>query len=330
MSDSLKEEILNLSTGDKKGFNKLSLRVFRHQSEHNEVYRQYLTYLSVDPYSINNVDEIPFLPIDFFKKHRISASNQSPLEIFTSSGTTGSNTSKHELYDRNWYEKITNKLWEEKYFPLSDCVVLALLPGYLERKGSSLIYMVDHFIKLSNDKRSGFFLYEHGKLFNLLNSLKKEGKKVVLFGVTFGLLDFTEKYQLNFPDLIVMETGGMKGRRKEMTRTEVHDILKKSFGVNSIHSEYGMTELLSQAYSSGDGVFDPSSTLDIMVRDTNDPFSWVGEGKTGGVNVIDLANIDSCSFIETQDLGRKFSDGRFEILGRFDNSDIRGCNLMVL
>ncbi|MCX2745822.1 acyl transferase [Mangrovivirga sp. M17] len=330
MSDSLKKEILNLSTDNKKGFNELSLRVFRHQATHNEVYNQYLNYLSIDSSNINDLLDIPFLPIDFFKKHRISSTDSSPEEIFTSSGTTGTNASKHELYYREWYEKITVKLWNEKYFPLSECVILALLPGYLERKGSSLIYMVDYFIKQSEDDRSGFFLYDHGKLFDLLNQLKDEGKKVVLFGVTFGLLDFAENFQLNFPDLIIMETGGMKGRRKEMTRSEVHQIIKEAFGVKSVHSEYGMTELLSQAYSSGKGIFTPSSTLDILVRDTNDPFSWVGEGNTGGVNVIDLANVDTCSFIETQDLGRKFPDGKFEILGRFDNSDIRGCNLMVL
>ncbi|NMM50528.1 long-chain-fatty-acid--protein ligase [Marinigracilibium pacificum] len=330
MSDSLKDRILNLSRGDKQGFNQLALEVFRYQATNNVVYNEYISHLSVDSTKVSSIEEIPFLPISFFKRHRISTLNSTPERIFTSSGTTGSVTSRHELYGTKWYEAITTKIWNEYYPSLENCVILALLPGYLEREGSSLIYMVDHFIKSSGDARNGFFLYDHDKLYHLLQSLKGEGKTVVLFGVTFGLLDFAESYSLSFPELIIMETGGMKGRRKEMTRQEVHTIIKKSFGVERVHSEYGMTELLSQAYSNGNGIFAPSSTLDIILRDTNDPFSYVPERKTGGVNVIDLANVDTCSFIETQDLGRKYDDGTFEVLGRFDNSDIRGCNLMVL
>jgi hypothetical protein len=238
-------------------------------------------------------------------------------------------TSSHRVTDKTWYEESFRKAFTIFYGDIRDYTVLALLPSYLEREGSSLIYMVDDLIKQSNNPDSGFFLYNHNELFQELKKQQDAGKPTLLIGVTFGLLDFIENYQINFPELVVMETGGMKGRRKEMIREELHDILGKGFGVKHIHSEYGMTELLSQAYSKGDGIFNCPPWMKIIIRDTNDPLSTLQTGKTGGISVIDLANINSCAFIATQDLGRIYADDSFEVLGRFDQSDIRGCNLLI-
>ncbi len=270
------------------------------------------------------------MPIAFFKSKKVVSSKNIEQSIFSSSGTTGQITSKHYVTDIALYEKSYLKGFESFYGDVSDYCVLALLPSYLERSGSSLIYMVDDLIKKSNHPDSGFYLDEIDVLIEKLIRLDSQGKKVLLIGVSFALLDLVEKHQLNLKNTIVIETGGMKGRRKELIREELHDILKKGFGTKAIHSEYGMTELLSQAYSQGNGIFKNPPWMKILIRDTEDPLTLLEMGKTGGVNVIDLANINSCSFIATQDLGKVHANDTFEIIGRFDNSDIRGCNLMVL
>jgi phenylacetate-coenzyme A ligase PaaK-like adenylate-forming protein len=322
-----KQQVFSISTDEQ--FNDTALQVFNYQAKHNPVYRQFIKGLKIDPASITAYQQIPFLPIEFFKSHSILSTDE-PVEVtFTSSGTTGMITSSHRVTDKTWYEKSFRQAFNIFYGDIRDYTVLALLPSYLEREGSSLIYMVDDLIKQSNNPDSGFFLYNHNELFDQLKKQQDARKPTLLIGVTFGLLDFIENYQIDFPELVVMETGGMKGRRKEMIREELHDILGKGFGVKYIHSEYGMTELLSQAYSKGDGIFNCPPWMKIIVRDTNDPLSTLQTGKTGGINVIDLANINSCSFIATQDLGKIHTDGSFEVLGRFDQSDIRGCNLLI-
>jgi len=253
-----------------------------------------------------------------------------PVEVtFTSSGTTGITTSSHFVTDVGWYAESFRSAFRLFYGDIEKYCILALLPSYLEREGSSLIYMADDLIKQSNNPDSGFFLYNHDELYHQLKKQQSGQKPTLLIGVTFALLDFIEHYKLNFPELIVMETGGMKGRRKEMIREELHTTLCNGFGVDAIHSEYGMTELLSQAYSKGNGIFNCPPWMKIIARDTNDPMSLLNDDKAGGINVIDLANINSCSFIATQDLGKVYADNSFEVLGRFDNSDIRGCNLLI-
>jgi hypothetical protein len=310
-------------------FNDTALAVFRHQAKNCVVYNQFIAGLAIDPEEVNNIAQIPFLPIEFFKSHTITSSDD-PVQItFTSSGTTGITTSSHFVTDASWYTESFRSAFELFYGDIEKYTVLALLPSYLEREGSSLIYMADDLIKQSKNPDSGFFLYNHEELYHQLQKQQQAQKPTLLIGVTFALLDFIEIYNINFPDLIVMETGGMKGRRKEMIREELHEQLCKGFGVNRIHSEYGMTELLSQAYSKGNGIFNCPHWMKIITRDTNDPLSVLGQNKTGGINVIDLANINSCSFIATQDLGKVYADGSFEVLGRFDNSDIRGCNLLI-
>ena len=272
---------------------------------------------------------MPFLPIEFFKSQRVVSNNHDVQVIFTSSGTTGITTSSHNVTDVSWYEASFRKAFELFYGDIKDYTVLALLPSYLEREGSSLIYMADDLIKQSQNPDSGFFLYNHEELYKQLIKQQHNNKPTLLIGVTFALLDFVENYSLNFSELIVMETGGMKGRRKEMIREELHEQLRKGFGVAAIHSEYGMTELLSQAYSKGDGIFNCPPWMRIITRDTNDPITLIKDNKAGGINIIDLANVNSCSFIATQDLGKVYADGSFEVLGRFDNADIRGCNLLI-
>lgn len=322
-----KQQVFSIDTDER--FNETALQVFNYQAQHNPVYRQFIEGLKIDPSSITSYSQIPFLPIEFFKSHTILSTGK-PVEVtFTSSGTTGMITSSHRVTDITWYEESFRRAFNIFYGDIRDFTVLALLPSYLEREGSSLIYMVDDLIKQSNHPDSGFFLYNHDELFHQLKKQQDARKPTLLIGVTFGLLDFIENYQVNFPELVVMETGGMKGRRKEMIREELHAILGKGFGVKQIHSEYGMTELLSQAYSKGDGIFNCPPWMKIIIRDTNDPLSTLQTGKTGGISVIDLANINSCAFIATQDLGRIYPDGSFEVLGRFDQSDIRGCNLLI-
>ena len=311
-------------------FKTCALQVFRHQFKNNAIYRSFCDLLYIHSSDVKEVEEIPFLPIQFFKSHAVLSSTQAVKETFTSSGTTGSSVSKHMVTDLSWYTKSYTKGFEHFYGPIEEYTVLGLLPNYLERDGSSLIYMVDDFIKKSNKPASGFYLNNLTELSKTLIALDKKGEKVLLIGVTFALLDLIERQQFKLQNTIIMETGGMKGRRKEMIRNELHEILCAGFGVSKIHSEYGMTELLSQGYSSGDGVFDCPPWMKILARDTEDALTMVGTNKTGGLNVIDLANYNSCSFIATQDLGKVDNNGSFEVLGRFDHSDIRGCNLMVM
>lgn len=311
-----------------KEFRDSALKIFRLQAENVLVYRQFLEKLSINPKQIKTLEEIPFLPISFFKTHKILNQNQKEKIIFTSSGTTGTSTSKHFVSDITLYEQSFLKAFAEFYGNIEDFALFALLPSYLERQGSSLIYMVKKLIAETKNSESGFFLDNIDELVNKLRFRESKNKKTLLIGVSFALLDLTEKHKLNLKNTIVMETGGMKGRRKEMTRSELHSELTAGLGVKKIHSEYGMTELLSQAYSKGAGVFETPPWMKIMIRDTFDPFSYVSTGKTGGINVIDLANINACSFIETEDLGIKHPNGRFEVSGRFDKSTVRGCNLL--
>lgn len=310
-------------------FNTIALEIFKYQASQNSVYQSYIKHLNIDIQSIKSYQDIPFLPIQFFKTQDVTTSESTPEITFTSSGTTGMTNSKHHVSDLKWYTESYRKAFELFYGPIQDITILALLPSYLERDGSSLIYMIDDLINSSQQDKSGYFLYDLNVLKDTLEDLKKSNKKTLLIGVTYALLDFVEQHQIDFPELIVMETGGMKGKRKEMVREELHQLLQDGFGVKSIHSEYGMTELLSQGYSNGEGLFKTPSWMKILIRDTNDPLTLLDNKKTGAINVIDLANVNSCSFIATQDLGKFHEDGSFEILGRFDNADIRGCNLLV-
>jgi phenylacetate-coenzyme A ligase PaaK-like adenylate-forming protein len=313
-----------------KQFEKIALKVFRFQYQNNLVYQEFCDLLKTNVPKVKSLQQIPFLPIQFFKSHQVVSNTNEIEATFTSSGTTGTNTSKHLVTDTSIYEESYRKGFSQFYGNIEDYVVLALLPSYLEREGSSLIYMVEDLIQLSNHSDSGFYLHNHDELIKKLLELDQSGQNVILIGVTYALLDLIEKQQFNLRNTIIMETGGMKGKRKEMIREELHEQLCEGFGVSMIHSEYGMTELLSQAYSLGNGVFECPSWMQILIRDTEDALNYIPQGKTGGMNVIDLANINSCSFIATQDLGKKNPNNSFEVLGRFDNSDIRGCNLMVL
>lgn len=357
----LKQRVLQVTPED---FNSLALEIFRYQAQHNLLYKKYMQNLHIQIDKINEIEKIPFLPIEFFKTQTIVSGEDNTRITFESSGTTGQNTSQHHVQDPEFYVEIAEQIFERFYGKLSNFQIFALLPSYLERTNSSLVYMVEHFIKKSDNSNSGFYLDDYEAL---AEALKGNGKKEIekslgveqksktenrkpktlLIGVTFGLLDFAESginlsFLQDIDNLIVMETGGMKGRRKELLREEVHEILTKAFHVNSIHSEYGMTELLSQGYSKGEGIFELPVSMKIMLRDVNDPFHYISNSRSGGINVIDLANVDSCSFIETKDLGSWSIDNqqlkinnsisnleKFRILGRFDNSDIRGCNLMI-
>ena len=322
------DSIFNIQTEDE--FNAAALAVFKFQYTSNLVYQEFCNLLNKNIVSVTNYTDIPFLPIQFFKSKKVLIQNATPEITFSSSGTTGTVTSKH--YVSNVQVYIDSYLKGFKYFygDIREYCVLALLPSYLEREGSSLIYMADDLIKKSDHPDSGFYLNNIDALVTKLQALEKKGVKVLLIGVSFALLDVAEQYNLNLKNTIVMETGGMKGRRKELIREELHQELQKGFGVSKIHSEYGMTELLSQGYSKGNGIFNTPPWMKILTRDPEDPLTLQTTGKTGGINVIDLANINSCSFIATQDLGKVHQDNSFEIIGRFDNSDIRGCNLLVL
>ncbi|WP_299054426.1 acyl transferase [uncultured Polaribacter sp.] len=324
----MQENIFNIKSEE--AFTKIALQTFKHQFKNNKVYRSFCDLLYIHPSEINKIEEIPFLPIGFFKNKKILSSTDKIQETFTSSGTTGSTTSKHFVTDINLYKESYLKGFSHFYNHIEDYVVLALLPNYLERKGSSLVFMVDDLIKKTNNIESGFYLDNIDELAKKLITLDKKGQKILLIGVSFALLDLIEQHQFQLKNTIVMETGGMKGRRKELIREELHLVLQNGFGVQKIHSEYGMTELLSQAYSNGNGIFKTPPWMKILIRDTEDALSIQAVGKTGGINVIDLANYNSCSFIATQDLGKIHTDKTFEIIGRFDASDIRGCNLMVL
>ena len=311
-------------------FEQVALEVYGFQFEQVEIYRMFSESLKKSPTSVKQLEDIPFLPIEFFKTYSVMKKCTEAMKVFESSGTTGTTPSKHYVADTAIYERSFLKGFRQFYGDPGDFVILALLPSYLERGNSSLIYMADKLIQLSGKKESGFFLNEFEKLREILVDLKARKQKVILLGVTFALLDFAELFPFEFPDLIIMETGGMKGKRQELPREEVHEILCAAFGVSKIHSEYGMTELLSQAYSKGYGIFESVPWMKIIARDVYDPLILQGPGKAGGVNIIDLANIFSCSFIATNDLAKVNANGSFEILGRMDNAEIRGCNLMVL
>lgn len=310
-------------------FNSQALELFHKQKDACEIYNQYLRLIRQYEKPIQHWSEIPFLPIEFFKSHRVTTGLFEEQGVFTSSGTTGQVTSKHYVRDLDIYEESFLKGFEYFYGKPEEWKVLALLPSYLERSGSSLVYMVDHLIKRSHSEHSGFFLHIHQDLFKVLDRIRDSKQKILLIGVTFALLDFAETFEMRFPDLVVMETGGMKGRREEMTRDEVHAELRRCFEVNEIHSEYGMTELLSQAYSKGNGIFECPPWMRVAAREVTDPFNVRVFG-SGALNVIDLANEDSCAFIATQDLCKIQANGSFEVLGRYDHAEVRGCNLMVI
>lgn len=344
--DELKSALVHLSDNPRH-FEELALEVFRFQYAHNKIYRIYADSLKKTPKEVYRIEKIPFLPISFFKSHSIVSGNIEPKTIFESSGTTQVNTSRHYVADLPLYEVLSRKTFEQMYGSLTEYHIFALLPSYLERNNSSLVYMVQNFIYYSFSAYSGFFLDNLAEMLTKIEEAALDNRKILLLGVTFALLElaenhtFAERLKTLSHKIIIMETGGMKGRRKELVREELHEILKAAFNVRSVHSEYGMTELLSQGYSKGEGVFKLPPTMKILIREVNDPFSYfphfqIGEKpdsirqKTGGINAIDLANVDSCSFLETQDLGTYAEDySGFKIVGRFDNSDVRGCNLLI-
>jgi hypothetical protein len=305
-----------------------ALELFRFQYRENSLYRLFADRFRATPDRINSLDQIPFLPVSFFKSDSIKTGNFTPELIFESSGTTGQVTARHLLRHPDLYRESFVKGFEYFYGSPEKYCILGLLPSYLERKGSSLVYMVDELIRLSGHARSGFYLYDHENLHHVLTDLEKEGQHALLIGVSYALLDFAEKYPMHLSQVIVMETGGMKGRRKELTKAELHEILKKRLGISSVHSEYGMTELLSQAYSAGEGIYKPVPWMKMLVRDEDDPLHLRVSGE-GLLNIIDLANRDSCAFIATDDIAKIYEDGSFEVLGRMDNSDIRGCSLLI-
>ncbi len=313
-------------------FTALTLEIFRYQAENNPVYRKFLELLGINQAQIQRIEDIPFLPIELFKKYELQSGAWIAQQTFTSSGTTGTSTSQHLVRDSQWYLENARRGFEYFYGPLKDYIVLALLPAYLERKGSSLILMAQDFIEQSRSALGGFYLYNQEELVGHLQQIqqKEPNAKVLLLGVSFALLDLAEAYPINLQNVIVMETGGMKGRREEITRTELHQQLKTAFQQENIHSEYGMTELFSQAYSQGRGLFFPTPTMRVLSREITDPLQLQDYERTGALNIIDLANLDTISFIATEDLGKVYADGSFEILGRLDASDVRGCNLMVI
>ncbi len=316
--------------GSSEEFKELALETFEFQYENIAVYRAFCDYLDIRGATITELEDIPFLPIEIFKYHKIHPVDRIPEITFRSSGTTGSQVSSHYLTDLELYRTSFRKSFEKFYGKIGNYCILALLPSYLEREDSSLVFMVQDFIDHSDHPDSGFYLDHHAELIQKLQALEHTNTPVLLIGVTFALLDLASEYKLSLKNTTIIETGGMKGRRREMVRAEVHRVLQNAWTIQEVHSEYGMTELLSQAYSCGRGIFFTPNWLRIMIRDTEDPKQFLGPGLTGGINVIDLANAYSCSFIATQDLGRLHDNGGFEVLGRFDHSDIRGCNLMVM
>jgi len=314
---------------NKANFDRHCLDLFRWQAERNEVYRNYLEKLSIQPEGIHSLDAIPFLPIQFFKKFSVTSGRFHPEKVFESSGTSGASTSKHHIKSLSFYHKISTAIFNQFYGDLDKYHILGLLPSYLERSNASLVHMVQHFIDRSDSSYSGFFLDHVDALSRRLDQLRHTDRKVLLIGVTFALLDLPFLPGMENLQLMIMETGGMKGRGKELTRQEVHQVLIKKFKVEKIHSEYGMTELHSQAYSRKNGWFQTPEWMKVMIRDIHDPFSYMPDHRTGGINIIDLANIDTCAFIETEDLGISNAKGDFQVLGRMDNTDVRGCNLML-
>lgn len=312
----------------KSNFDEVALNLFQYQAANNAIYKRFIENIGVRAKQVKEVEQIPFLPISFFKTQEVKTGSWEPQAVFESSGTTGAVTSKHYVRDLGFYLLNCREIFSRFYGPLDQFHFLALLPSYLERSSSSLVYMADYFIKQSNSPYSGFYLNDYEGLIATIAKIK-DRKKVVLLGVSFALLDLAEQYKPDLSGVIAMETGGMKGRRAEMIREELHNVLKDGLGIDTVHSEYGMTELLSQAYSTHEGIFKCPPWMKIILRDINDPFDLDIKRASGGINVIDLANIETCAFIETQDMGRVSKTGDFEVIGRFDNSDIRGCNLMV-
>lgn len=333
ISADLEQEIFKIDEG---GFEALALSVFQFQFRHNLTYNRYCSLLKIDPETISSICEIPFLPIEFFKSKEIKSGNFVPETIFESSGTTGSINSRHFVKHTSIYEKSFITTFKHFYGDEKNWCILGLLPSYLEKGQSSLVYMVDHLIRQSSHKESGFYLYDFEKLRKVISTNEANQQPTLLIGVTYALLDFAEAFPMPLEHTVVMETGGMKGRRQELVREQVHQLLEGQFSLSHIHSEYGMTELLSQAYSAGQGIYKSPTWMKILLRDEDDPFAVTRHSDlsstavSGAINVIDLANIHSCSFIATDDAGKLYADGSFEVLGRMDNSDIRGCGLMVL
>jgi hypothetical protein len=311
------------------GFHEKALELFRFQYRENALYRLFADRFEVMPARVTALHQIPFLPVSFFKTVSVKTGNFEPEIVFESSGTTGQATARHFLRNSDLYRESFVKGFEFFYNDPKGYCILGLLPAYLERKGSSLIYMVDELIRLSGHTQSGFYLYDFEKLHIVLGELEKNKQRTLLIGVSFALLDFAEQYSMHLSHTLVMETGGMKGRRKELTRVELHEILKTKLGISCIHSEYGMTELLSQAYSAGQGIYKPVPWMKMLVRDEDDPLHLRESGE-GLLNIIDLANQDSCAFIATDDVVKLYEDGSFEVLGRIDNSDIRGCSQLLV
>lgn len=321
-------DIFNLKNASE--FEQVALQLFCYQYHNNTVYRSFCDLMHVHPETVKSIEKIPFLPISFFKTHRVSCIHSEAEKIFFSSTTTGQTPSKHHVHHLNIYEKSFRTNFVSQYGDPNKFAILALLPSYLERENSSLVYMAQDLIAQSNHPKSGFYLNEWEELHKTLLTLEQQKQPTILLGVSFALLDFVEKFQLQFKHTLVMETGGMKGRRSEWVREALHEKLKKGFGVTEIHSEYGMTELLSQAYATKKGMFQAPPWMQVFVRSLEDPLDFLGEEKTGALNIIDLANIESCAFIATQDLGKRYSNNQFEVLGRFDHAEIRGCNLLAL
>lgn len=324
--DNIKRDLFQINDSN---FESTALKVFKYQSKNNPVYKKYIKYLGIKPENISEISNIPFLPIQFFKYHKIISGNWLPEHYFISSGTTGMRKSKHYIKDMSYYHRISKECFCQFYNDPDLYHFFMLLPSYLEQSNSSLIEMADLFIKTTKSELSDFFLYNHKELVSKLEKAKNSNRIIFLLGVSFSLLEFIENYEIDLNGAIVMETGGMKGRREEITRDELHDQLKKKMNVKHIHSEYGMTELMSQSYAREKGLFECPQWKKILIRDIYDPFEKNLVEKAGGINIIDLANLDSCCFIESQDLGLRHNNGTFEVLGRIDNSDMRGCNLLV-
>lgn len=325
----MKEIVNNIFSVKPHTFNELAVRVFQYQYRFNRVYKSWVDALNIDPSSVRTINEIPFMPVSFFKTHQVITGASAVQQVFTSSGTTQTINSSHFVTDVSVYEQSFFKGFEAFYGPVTDWCIIGLLPAYLERQGSSLVYMVDHLIKASHQKESGFYLYEFEQFANLIQQLEGRKQKTMIIGVTFALLDFAAAFPMPLHYTTIVETGGMKGRKREMIREEVHQVLQSAFALTTIHSEYGMTELLSQAYSKGNGIFKSVPWMKVLTRDEDDPLQVQHHGK-GLLNIIDLANVNSCSFIATDDVATIYEDNSFEILGRMDTSDIRGCSLLVV
>lgn len=315
---------------DNSSFPETAIKIFRYQAEKNPVYRAFISSLGRSAADVKSITEIPFLPVEFFKSQTVIAENLPAEIVFESSRTTGADPGRHFVHDLAIYETSFLKAFIHFYGEPSEYFMAALLPSYVERKSSSLVYMMNTLIKKSLNKESGFYTDNFADLIRNINKAKSAGQKTFIIGVSFALLDLARTFSPDLSGTIVMETGGMKGRRKEITRMELHEILMQKLNIETVHSEYGMTELMSQAYSMGRGIFYCPPWMKILIRDPHDPLSLINEyDKAGGINIIDLANIYSCSFISTSDFGMLHENGGFEVSGRFDNSDIRGCNLMV-